>query len=75
MLNIIKLTRILANTSHTHSVSVIAPQVLHENVGGIGLRRKAVVANINSGIRHAKPIHIQRIESISILGQRLRLLA
>lgn len=58
MLNIIKLTRILANTSHTHTVGIIAPQVLHENVGGIGLRRKAVIANINSGIRHAKSIHI-----------------
>lgn len=71
MLDVIELTRILADTSHTNTVGVIAPEVLHKNVGSIGLGREAVVANIDSSVRDTKSIHVQRIESIGVLGQRL----
>ena len=60
-------TRVLSDTSHADTVGVVAPQVLHEDVGGVGLGREAVVANVNAGVGHAEAVHIQGVEAIGVL--------
>lgn len=72
VLNDVLDARVLSNTSHAHAVGVVAPQVLHENVGGVGLGREAVIANIDPSVGHAKTVDIQRVESIGVLGQSLQ---
>jgi hypothetical protein len=52
-------TRVLPDTSHAHTVSVVAPQVLHEDVGCVRLGREAVIANINPGVGHAQAVYVQ----------------
>lgn len=58
MLDIIQHTSILPDASHADAVGVVAPQILHEDVGSVGLGREAVVANINSCVCHAKAVHV-----------------
>lgn len=48
----------------------IAPQVLDKNIGGVGLGRKAVVAHIDTRIRHGKTIDVEGVETICVLRQR-----
>lgn len=71
MLDEILDTGVLSDTSHADTVSVVAPQVLHEDVGGVWLGREAVVANVDAGVGHTETIHVQRVESISVLGEGL----
>jgi hypothetical protein len=47
-------------------VSVIAPQILHKDVGSVRFRREAVISNINTGISHGQPIDVKRVESICV---------
>lgn len=71
ILDVIHLTRVLPNASHADTMGVVAPQVLHENIGCVGLWRKAVIADVDSGICHAESVHVQRIETVGVFGQRL----
>lgn len=59
MLDDILDTGVLPNAAHAHTVGVVTPQVLHENVGGIGLGREAVVTNVDAGVGHAETVHVQ----------------
>jgi hypothetical protein len=49
-------------------MSAVAPQILHENVGRIWFRRKAIITNIDTGVCYGQSIYIQGIEAVSILG-------
>lgn len=71
ILDVIHLTRVLPNASHADTVGVVAPQVLHEDIGSVRLWGKAVIADVDSGVCHAESIHIQRIETVGVFGQRL----
>lgn len=44
--------------------------VLNKYVRRVGLRREAVVADIDTGIGHSQSVHIERIKAIRVLGQR-----
>ena len=72
MFNNILDTWVLPNASHTNTVGVVAPQILHEHVCAIWLRSKAVIPNINSCIGDSKPVDIIRIKSICVLRFGLR---
>jgi hypothetical protein len=61
-------TRVLSDTSHAHAVGVVAPQVLHEDVGCVGLGREAVVANVDTSVCHTQTVNIQGVKPISVLG-------
>lgn len=63
--------RILANRAHGDAVSAIAPQVLHVDVGRVGLWREAVIAHVYACICDSKAVNIQGIEAICVFGQRL----
>lgn len=49
-------------------MGIVAPQVLHENVGCVGLGREAVIADVDAGVRHAQTVHVEGIKSIGVLG-------
>jgi hypothetical protein len=72
MLNDVLDSRILSDTSHADTVCVVAPQVLHENVGGVGLGREAVIADIDAGVSHTETVHVEGVKSVGVLGQSLR---
>lgn len=71
ILDIIHLTRVLSNASHANTVGVVAPQVLHEDIGSVWLWGEAIIANVDSSVCHAESVHIQRIETVGVFGQRL----
>lgn len=58
---------VLPNTAHTHPMSVVAPEVLDEDVGCVRLGREAVIANIDAGVCHTETVHIVRIEAVGVL--------
>lgn len=68
VLNDIHLARVLANTTHTHPVRVIAPHVLHENVGCVRLRREAVISDIDAHIGEADAIDVERVHTVGVGG-------
>jgi hypothetical protein len=68
MLNDILHTRVLSDTAHTHTMSVVAPEVLHEYVRRVGLGREAIISNVDSGVGDAESIHVEGIESVCVLG-------
>ena len=72
MLNNVLDSRVLPNASHADTVGVVAPQVLHENVGGVGLGGEAVIANIDAGVGHTETVHVEGVKSVGVLGQSLR---
>jgi hypothetical protein len=53
-------------------MGIVAPQVLHEDVGGIGLGREAIIADINTGIGHRETVYVVGVKSVGVLGQSLR---
>lgn len=65
-------SRVLSDTSHADTVGVVAPQVLHENVGGVGLGGEAVIADIDAGVGHTETVHVEGVKSVGVLGQSLR---
>ena len=50
---------ILPDTAHANPMGVIAPQVLHEDVGGIWLGREAIISNVDPCICNLQPVHIK----------------
>ena len=40
-------------------MGIVAPQVLHENVGCVWLGGEAVIADIDPGIGHTETIHVE----------------
>lgn len=60
---------ILANGSHGHSVGTVAPKILDENVGSVGLGAEAVITDIDTGVGDCQPIHVERVESIGVFGK------
>lgn len=71
MLDDVLHTRILSDTAHAHAVGVVAPEVLHENVGGVGLGREAIVSNVDSGVGDAESVHVEGVKAVGVLGQSL----
>lgn len=65
-------SRVLPDTSHADPVGVVAPQVLHENVGGVGLGGEAVIADVDAGVGHTETVYVEGIKSVCVLGQSLR---
>lgn len=53
-------------------MGIVTPQVLHENVGCVGLGREAVIADIDAGIGHAETVDVQGVKSVGVLWQSLR---
>lgn len=49
-------------------MGIVAPQVLHENVGCVGLGRETVVADIDAGVGHTETVHVEGVESVGVLG-------
>lgn len=66
---------ILPNTSHANAVGVIAPQILHEHVGGIWLGSEAVISHLNPRICDSETVHVERIKTVGILGLGLKVSA
>lgn len=64
-------TGILANGAHGDTVSTVAPEILDEDVGGIGLRAEAVVANVDAGVGHGQAVNVQGVKTIGVLGEGL----
>lgn len=44
-------SRVLANAAHADAVRVVAPEVLHKDVAGVGLRSEAIVTNVDTSVR------------------------
>lgn len=63
---------VLADGSHGDAVGAIAPEVLHEYIGRVGLWAEAVVSDIDPGIGDGQSVYVQGIEAIGVLGQRLQ---
>ena len=62
---------ILSDAAHANPMSVIAPQVLHEDVGGVWLGREAIISNVDPRICDLQPINIKRVEAVAIFRQGL----
>lgn len=43
---------------------------LDKDVCGVGLRREAVIADVDTGIRHSQTVCVQGVEAIGVLWQR-----
>lgn len=71
MLDDILHTRVLSDAAHANTVGVVAPQILHKDVGCVGLGREAIVSNINTGVSDAESIHVERVKAVSVLRQSL----
>jgi hypothetical protein len=52
-------------------VGVVAPEVLHEDVGGIRFGREAVVADVDSGVCYAEAVDVQGVEAVGIFRESL----
>ena len=63
--------RILPDTAHADPVRVVAPQVLHEDVGGVGLGREAVITAIDTDVGHANAIHVPGVKAVRIFSRGL----
>lgn len=63
--------RILTDGSHADTMRAITPQVLDVDVGCVWLGTEAVITNIDTSVCDSEAIHIERVESVSILGQGL----
>lgn len=62
---------VLADGSHGHAVRAVAPEVLHEDVGRVGLGAEAVVAHVDACVGYGKSIHVERVEAVGIFGEGL----
>ena len=49
-------------------MGIVAPQVLHENVGCVGLGREAIIADVDAGVGHGQAVHVEGVKSIGVLG-------
>lgn len=52
-------------------MGVVAPQILHEDVGCVGFGREAIVTNVHPGVGHAEAVYVERVESVGVLWQGL----
>jgi hypothetical protein len=50
-------------------MSVVTPQILHKDVGGVGLGREAVITDIDAGVSNRQAVHVERIKSIGVFGK------
>lgn len=62
---------VLANAAHGDTVGTVAVDVGDEDVGGVGLGREAVIANVNPGVADGQAVHVVRIPAVGVLGQVL----
>ena len=61
---------VLADGAHGHAVGAVAPQVLNEDIGRVGLGGEAVVANVDAGVCYGETVNVERVETVGVLGQR-----
>jgi hypothetical protein len=71
MLDDVLHTRVLSDTAHAHTMGVIAPQVLHKDVGRVGLGREAIIPNVDTGVGDAESVDVERIKAVGVFGQSL----
>lgn len=60
---------VLAYGAHRDAMSAVAPQVLDEDVGGVGFGREAVVTDIHTGVGNSKAVNVEGIETVCVLGE------
>lgn len=48
----------------------VAPKILNVYVGGVGFRREAVIADIDTCVCDSQTINVERVEAISVLRER-----
>lgn len=63
--------RVLSDASHADAVGAVAPQVLHEDIGGVRLRGKAVVAHVHPRVGDTQAFDVVRIEAVRVFGKGL----
>ena len=68
MFNHVHHPRILPDTAHADPVRVVAPQVLHEDVRRVGLRRETVVADVHACVCYCQPVEVERVEAVCVFG-------
>lgn len=69
--NIVFDTRVLANGAHRDAVRAVAPEVLDEDVGCIGLGGEAVVTDVDAGIGDGQAIDVEGVEAVCVFGEGL----
>lgn len=69
--NDVQFSWVLSNTAHTHTVRVVAPQVLDKDVGGVGFGREAIIADIDAGVGDRQAIDVVRIKSVGVFRESL----
>jgi hypothetical protein len=69
--NIILDPSILTYAAHANSMCAIAVDILDENVGCVGLRTEAIVANIDPGVSDSEAVDVVRVPSVGVLGKVL----
>jgi hypothetical protein len=62
---------ILANTSHTNSMSTVAIYIFDKNIRRVWFRTEAVIANVDPGIPDCQAVYIVGIPAIGIFGKIL----
>lgn len=67
VLDIVQDSGVLANASHADTVGIVAPQVLHEDVGCVWLGSEAIISNVDTGVQDVETIEVVRVESIGVL--------
>jgi len=50
-------------------VGAVTPQVLDEDVGGVGFGREAVVADVDAGVCYGEAVDVERVEAIRVLRE------
>ena len=71
MLDDVLNARVLSDAAHGHAVGAVAPKVLDEDVGGVGLGREAVIADIDAGVCYGEAVDVERVKAVGVLGQSL----
>lgn len=64
------LAGVLANRPHGLAVCAIAVHGVNVQISSVGLRREAVVADVDPGPLDADVLHVQGVEEIGVLRQR-----
>lgn len=52
-------------------MGAITPEILHKDIGSVGLWREAVVTDVDPSVSDSQSIDVERVEAIGVLGERL----
>jgi hypothetical protein len=59
---------VLADGAHGNAVRAVAPQVLNEDVGRVGFRGEAVVADVDARVGHGEAVDVEGVEAVGVFG-------